>query len=138
LMSTDWPAFAGLPADVVKAGCGISGLYDLEPIRLSYLNQTLGLTMETARRNSPVHLVPAAAGPLLLPVGEKEGDEYHRQTESLAAAWRRRGGRVEVMDMTGHDHFSIVTELGAPGTPLGRAILAQIAAVPAAAGRAAR
>ena len=138
LMSTDWPAFAGLPADVVKAGCGISGLYDLEPIRLSYLNQTLGLTMETARRNSPVHLVPAAAGPLLLPLGEKEGDEYHRQTESLAAAWRRRGGRVEVMDMTGHDHFSIVTELGAPGTPLGRAILAQIAAVPAAAGRAAR
>ena len=138
LISTDWAAFAGLPADVIKAGCGISGLYDLEPIRLSYLNQTLGLTMETARRNSPVHLVPAAAGPLLLPVGEKEGDEYHRQTESLAAAWRRRGGRVEVMDMTGHDHFSIVTELGAPGTPLGRAILAQIAAVPAAAGRAAR
>ena len=96
------------------------------------------IAMDTARRNSPVHLVPAAAGPLLLPVGEKEGDEYHRQTESLAAAWRRRGGRVEVMDMTGHDHFSIVTELGAPGTPLGRAILAQIAAVPAAAGRAAR
>ena len=35
LLSTDWPAFAGLPADLVKAGCGISGLYDLEPIRLS-------------------------------------------------------------------------------------------------------
>src|SRR6185295_14458485 len=72
LMSTDWSAFAGLPADVVKAGCGISGLYDLEPIRLSYLNETLGLTMETARRNSPVHLVPASAGPLLLPVGALE------------------------------------------------------------------
>jgi hypothetical protein len=42
------------------------------------------------------------------------------------------------MDMPGHDHFSVVAELGAPGTPLGRAILAQIAAVPAAAGRAAR
>ena len=138
LMSTDWPAFAGLPADLVKAGCGISGLYDLEPIRLSYLNQTLGLTMETARRNSPVHQVPAAAGPLLLPLGEKEGDEYHRQTEALAAAWRRRGGRAEGMDMAGHDHFSIVTELGAPGTPLVRAVLAQIAAVSGAAGRTAR
>jgi arylformamidase len=92
LMSTDWARFGGLPADVVKAGCGISGLYDLEPIRLSYLNDTLGLTVETARRNSPVHVVPAAAGgPLLLAVGGLEGDEYHRQTESLAAAWRRRG-----------------------------------------------
>ncbi len=130
LMATDWRSFAGLPADVVKAGCGISGLYDLEPIRLSYLNQTLGLTMETARRNSPVHLVPAAAGPLLLPVGEKEGDEYHRQTGSLAAAWRRRGLPVEVMDMADHDHFSIITELGDPGSTLGRAIL-RLAGVPA-------
>jgi arylformamidase len=126
LMSTHWGRFAGLPPDVVKAGCGISGLYDLEPIRLSYLNQTLGLSMETARRNSPIHLVPASAGPLLLPVGAKEGDEYHRQTESLAAAWRRRGLAAEVMDMAGHDHFSIITELGDPGTPLARAILSQV------------
>jgi arylformamidase len=138
LMSTDWARFGGLPADVVKAGCGISGLYDLEPIRLSYLNDTLGLTVETARRNSPVHVVPAAAGgPLLLAVGGLEGDEYHRQTESLAAAWRRRGLAAEVMDMAGHDHFSIVTELEDPGTPLSRAILRQMGlsvagAVPAA------
>jgi arylformamidase len=126
LMSTDWGRFGGLPDDVVKAGCGISGLYDLEPIRLCYLNETLGLTVETARRNSPVHLVPAAAGRLLLPVGAKEGDEYHRQSESLAAAWRRRGLAVEVMDMAGHDHFSIITELGDAETPLSRAILHQI------------
>jgi arylformamidase len=126
LMSTDWHRFAGLPDDVVKAGCGISGLYDLEPIRLCYLNETLGLSAEAARRNSPVHLVPATAGRLLLPLGASEGDEYHRQTESLAAAWRRRGLAVEVMDLAGHDHFSIITELGNPGTPLSREILRQI------------
>jgi arylformamidase len=126
LMSTDWARFGGLPADVVKAGSGISGLYDLEPIRLSYLNETLGLTAETARRNSPVHVVPEAAGSLLLAVGALEGDEYHRQTETLAAAWRRRGHAVEVMDMAGHNHFSIVTELGGPERPLSRAILRQM------------
>ena len=139
LMSTDWPRFAGLPADVVKAGCGISGLYDLEPIRLCYLNDTLGLTAEMARRNSPVHVVPAAAGgPLLLPVGGLEGGEYHRQTESLAAAWRRRGLAAEVMDMPGHDHFSIIAELGDPGTPLSRAILRQMGLAPSAPARAPR
>jgi arylformamidase len=125
LMATDWGAFAGLPQDVVKAGCGISGLYDLEPIRLSYLNDTLGLTVEAARRNSPVHLVPERAGPLLLPVGAREGDEYHRQSETMAAAWRRRGHAAEILDLAGHDHFSIITELEGPGTPLSRAILAQ-------------
>ncbi|MGH7358798.1 MAG: alpha/beta hydrolase, partial [Candidatus Rokuibacteriota bacterium] len=126
LLSTDWPRFAGLPPDVVKAACGISGLYDLEPIRLSYLNETLALTPDTARRNSPVHVVPAAAGPVLLAVGAREGDEYHRQTESLAAAWRRRGLVAEVMDMAGHDHFSIVTELARPDSPLSHAILRQL------------
>jgi arylformamidase len=138
LMSTDWGRSAGLPGDVVKAGFGISGLYDLEPIRLSYLNETLGLTMETARRNSPVHLVPAAAGRLVLPVGAKEGDEYHRQTESLAVAWRRRGLAVEVMEMAGHDHFSIITELGEPGTPLSRAVQREIGVPAPAVGTAAR
>jgi arylformamidase len=132
LMSTDWRRFGDLPADAVKAGCSISGLYDLEPIRLCYLNETLGLTADSARRNSPVHRVPAAAGPLLLPVGAKEGDEYHRQTEALAAAWRRRGLAVEVMDMAGHDHFSIITELEDPGTPLARAILRQLGVAAAA------
>jgi arylformamidase len=126
LMATDWPAFAGLPRDAVKAGCGISGLYDLEPIRLCYLNDTLRLGSEVARRNSPVHLVPETAGPLLLAVGGLEGAEYHRQTASLAAAWRGRGLRVEEWDMPGQDHYSIVTQLEDPASELARAIQRQM------------
>jgi arylformamidase len=126
-MATDWPRFGGVPGDVVKGGVGISGLYDLEAIRLSYLNATLGLTPETARRASPVHLAPGAgAGPLLLPVGGLEGPEYHRQTADLATAWRRRGRAVEPMDMSGLDHFSIVDQLLRPDTPLARAIHRQM------------
>jgi len=51
---------------------------------------------------------------------------FNCQTESLAAAWRRRGLAADVMEMAGHDHFSIITELGDPGTPLSRAILRQM------------
>jgi arylformamidase len=126
LMSTDWGAFAGLPADVIKAGCGISGLYDLEPIRLCYLNDDLELTPELARRNSPVHLAPARSGPLLLAVGGLEGPEYHRQTDDLAAAWRRRGLPCEVLDMPGQDHFSIAMQLDDPRSELSQAILRQM------------
>src|SRR5204862_429678 len=71
-MSTDWQAFGGLPTDVIKAGCAISGLYDLEPIRLCYLNAVLKLTPEDARRNSSVHCAPRRSGPLLLPLGGLE------------------------------------------------------------------
>ena len=39
---------------LVPVGLAISGLFDLEPIRLCYLNEKLGLDAELARRNSPL------------------------------------------------------------------------------------
>jgi arylformamidase len=125
LMATDWAAF-GAPSRVINGGSAYSGLYDLEPIRLSYLNETLGLTPDSARRNSPVHLRPAGPAPLLLAVGDLEGPEYHRQNEDLAAAWRGHGVRCDVMDMPGVHHYSIVSQLEEPGSDLARAILAQM------------
>ncbi|OLD96466.1 MAG: hypothetical protein AUG80_13685 [Candidatus Rokubacteria bacterium 13_1_20CM_4_68_9] len=109
LMATDWAAFGGLPPDLVKAGCGISGLYDLDPIRLCYLNDVLGLTPATARRNSPVELRPSTARPALIVVGSSEGPEYFRQSQDLVSAWRTHGAPCELMSMAGHDHFSIAS-----------------------------
>ena len=126
LMSTDWKAFGNLPADVIKAGCGISGLYDLEPIRLSYLNEVLKLTPEAARRNGPVHCPPPRSGPLLLTVGGLEGPEYHRQTAELAAVWRSRALPCQALDMPKHHHFSILAELEDPGSTLSRLLLRQM------------
>jgi arylformamidase len=126
LLATDWPAFDGLSADVVKGGAGLSGLYDLEPIRLCYLNDTLHLDPAAARRNSPVHLPPPTRSPLLLPVGGLEGPEYLRQSTDLAAAWGARGVPCEVREMAGIDHFSIVSQLEDPRSDLSLAILRQM------------
>jgi arylformamidase len=125
LFTTDWTAF-GLPPTVIRAGCGFSGLYDLEPIRLCFLNETLQLTPASTRRNSPVSLAPTTRAPLLLAVGGLEGPEYHRQTEALAAAWRPRGVPCEVMDLPGIHHFSIVSQLEDPASALSQAILQQM------------
>jgi arylformamidase len=124
LMATDWPAFDRVPAGAIRAGLGLSGLYDLEPIRLSYLNDVLRLAPEEAWRNSPVHLRPPRAGRLLLAVGAEEGPEYLRQSADLAAAWRRWGCPVEVQVLEGHHHFSIVAELERPDSPLARTLQA--------------
>ena len=128
LLATDWSTF-GAPADVLKGACGMSGLYDLEPIRLCYLNDVLALTPESARRNSPLLLAPPRPTPLILTDGGDEGPEYHRQTGELAAAWRAKGMPVETLDMTGHNHFSIVAELESPFSPLARAIQLQMGLV---------
>ena len=130
MMATDWPAFdsqlPALPANLVKGGCGISGLYDLEPIRLCFLNADLRLSPDDVIANSPVRLAPKGSGPLLLTVGGNEGPEYLRQSEDLAAAWRAHGAVVDVAVLPGQDHFSIVDQLSDPGTELSRLILAQM------------
>ena len=125
LLATEWSQL-GAPPDVMKAGCAISGLFDLEPIRLCYLNDVLALSAESAQRNSPVLLKPTAHVPLVLALGADEGPEYHRQTNAIAAAWRAHGTPIEIIDAAGHDHFSIICELERPDTTLARAIRKQI------------
>jgi arylformamidase len=127
MMATDWPDFAAdLPADLVKAGCGISGIYDLEPIRLSFHNEILGFTAETVQRFSPVLLPPKSRGPLLLPVGGLEGYEFVRQSEDLAAIWRGIGIDARAWVMPGHHHFSTINEYLKPESELARAVRAQM------------
>src|ERR1700738_234170 len=50
----------------VAGGLAISGLFDLEPIRLSYLNEKLSLDAEQARRNSPLLNPPPRAAKFII------------------------------------------------------------------------
>ncbi len=118
-MSADWPAIdSGAPADLIKGGFGLSGLYDLEPIRLSFLNADVRLDAAMANRNSPIHHVPRADAPLVLSVGGAESSEFHRQQKAYAAAWRAAGNRAIEIPAPGHNHFTIVDELAVPESAL--------------------
>lgn len=121
LLATDWPAFgAGLPPDLVKGACAISGLFDLEPIRLSYLNDTLRLDAAEAARNSPARLAYPRPAPLFVVVGEDESEEYHRQSAEMAEKWRALGYPCEYAAPPGLDHFAIVDSLIDPDAELVR------------------
>lgn len=125
LMATDWAEFAGLPRDLVKGGCAISGLFDLEPIRLSYHNGVLDLDGAMARRNSPLHLPPPRA-PLVVAVGGDETDEFLRQSREFADLWTSKGAAVQLIELPGLDHFAIVEGLADPESRLARTINAQM------------
>lgn len=92
----------------------ISGLFDLEPIRLCYLNEAVRLTEDCARRNSPQHHAPASSPPVIVAVGAAELPELVRQSREYAAVLAARGLPVEEMVLPGHDHFSILDELANP------------------------
>ncbi|MGE0315161.1 MAG: alpha/beta hydrolase [Lautropia sp.] len=106
-----------------RSGCAISGLHDLEPISLCYLQQQLQLSPDEVARCSPVRADPPAAGQWCALVGGLEGPEYLRQSESLVAGWQSAGEREVVLQVAkDHDHFSIVTALARADDPLARMI----------------
>ncbi|WP_018331306.1 alpha/beta hydrolase [Actinomycetospora chiangmaiensis] len=111
-MATDWTAH-DLPADTVGPVVGISGLYDLDPIRRSYLNDVLAMDEATAHDASPVHMTPTGPGPLLLTCGGDEPGEFDRQQRLLVDAWP--GVTIDVLQQEGGTHFDACDRLALPG-----------------------
>ena len=98
----------------VAGGIAISGIYDLEPIRLNYLNVKLGLDPAEAHRNSPILHLPSQAGPLVVAYGSAELPELRRQSVDYAQAWIGRGLTGQLLAVDGADHFTILESLADP------------------------
>ena len=58
LAITDWEGEYGLPANIVKGGIPISGVFDLRPFRHSWLQPKLLLTHEVIEQQSPLFHFP--------------------------------------------------------------------------------
>ena len=91
-----------------RGGLAISGIYDLEPMRLSYINDKLRLDEEEVLRNSPMFL-PATAKPLQVAYGAAELPELCRQSEDYAKLLGTKAIGIE-----GCNHFTVLEELASP------------------------
>ncbi len=118
LMDRGWPVAGGLPVDAIAGGCAISGLFELEPVRLSAQNDSLTLTPEEASRWSPARRV-AKGSPLIVAVGGAEAEEFIVQAREFAMAWEGAGNAVRLIKPDGADHISVVLdEFAARSAPL--------------------
>ncbi|MFE7896739.1 alpha/beta hydrolase [Streptomyces sp. NPDC057424] len=116
------PDAAGLLAGVTL----LSGIYDLEPVSRSYVNEALRLDADAVRRNSPPDLLPDGLPPVVLARGGVETQEYVRQHDLMAEALRRRGALADNVVEAHRNHFDLPYDLADPATSLGRAVLAQM------------
>ena len=98
----------------VRGGIGISGIYDLEPIRHSYLNVKLGLDEAMSHRNSPMKQAGGPMKPLALVVGGAELPLLRKQTADFACHRAEHGLPVSYEEIPGADHFSVMDELASP------------------------
>lgn len=107
----------------VRGGLAISGLYDLEPIRLNYLNEKLGLDAAEAESNSPLLHLPPMAGPIIVAYGAAELPELCRQSVEYAQAWVESGLPGHLLPIDGADHFTVLEALADPKGELTEALV---------------
>lgn len=129
LASTDWRrAGMRLPARPLGGIAPVSGVFDLEPLVYTPINDALGLDRSRARRLSPAGSAPQPGCRLDAYVGGDESAEFKRQSQALVDAWGNRSGCPAVCHrVPGRNHFTVLDALYAPGGPMVAAALAATA-----------
>jgi arylformamidase len=98
---------------VVTAGLAISGIYELGPLRDTYINEKARLSDEESATLSPLRL-PAVAKPLTIAYGSREVQalvDDARALHGMRATAHMPGALVPV---AGADHFTILVDMRSP------------------------
>ena len=112
MMATDWPAFdPALPFGMIKAGIPISGLYELEPLVHTSLNEGPQMDIAEARAESPCNIPPVTDAPQLVVVGGGETMEFFRQADAYVEQYRTTERKMERFDVLEDDHFDELNTL---------------------------
>lgn len=109
-MHSDWSEY-GLPIDVIKGVCAVSGVFDLEPIRHTYINEPLQLSEAQIEANSPMRLGLTYTCPVLLAYGDNETSEFKRQSRDYAAHLAAAQVDVELREIAHRNHFDVILDL---------------------------
>jgi len=115
LLSCRWKSVGDdLPAAPIAGALAISGLYDLEPVRLTpFLQADLRLTPSQVTRASPAFFPRPKAGKLNAVVGAEESDEFLRHNQLIRDQWGPTA--VPVCEtVPGANHFTVLESLVDP------------------------
>ena len=125
LLQTDWPKF-GLPQDVIKGVGAVSGVYDLEPVRLSYVNNVVRMDTGEAERNSPIRHSLTNRCPVILAYGDNETDEFKRQTDEYGSVLQDAGIPVTLSEIADRNHFDVILDLANANSWLSQQVFSQM------------
>lgn len=113
----------GFPATPIRSLLLVSGIYDLRPIATSFLQAELSLTPEEVGEWSPFEAIQAPETRITLAVGKDETEPFHLQAQDFAFAAEKRGAQVERFTVSGHNHMTIVRDLGRPESRMGQMVI---------------
>lgn len=129
VLVTDWVG-EGLPANIVRGGLCVSGMYDLSTARQAGHTGALSLDERTEHDLSPLRHVDRLSCPVIVAYGSEDPPGLQEQSRAFAEAIQRAGKPVSVIVGRGYNHFEIVETLANPYGLLGRAALEQMRLAP--------
>ena len=123
VLARGWQENYGMDSTAIAGAVLLSGLYDLTPLVDTHINDWMHLSLEAARRNSPIFALPDHRPPILVSYGSNETAEFKRQSRDYLAAWQTGSGQAEYVDMPGTNHFDLVLQLNRLDSPLVKKLL---------------
>ncbi len=125
LLATDWSRFPGVPADLVRMGYAISGVFEVAPLVGTSIGAALHETALSAMAVSPrFGPVPPDDRWLTAAVGGKESPEFIRQSVDMAGAWSAQGVSAEAVIVPAANHFTVIDDLARPRSAMSQRIAA--------------
>lgn len=101
----------------------VSGIFDLRPLTLCRMNESLRLDLDEAIAESPAHHEPMKTVPITLWVGAEERPEFLRQTRLLCEKWGSAFTSIRAVYESDKNHFTVIDGLSRPDSPLVRSLL---------------
>ena len=129
VLSGGWRESYKLPENVIKGAVLASGPYDLEPVRLSARNDYLKLSQTDADRNNSLKQIPKQGPPIIVCWGKGELEEFQRQRQAFASAWKSVGNPCQTIILNGLNHFDVANEFGRADSELIQGALKQMALI---------
>lgn len=101
-----------LPRQIrLKAVALISGIYELEPLVRTYINDAVGMDLECAKRNSPALADLGSFPPAIIAWGESETEEFKRQSRHFADLLTASSASVDTLEVRHRNHFDVVFDI---------------------------
>jgi len=125
VLTTDWTA-RGLPADAIKGGFLMSGMYDLYPVMLSSRSSYLHITPAEVIEFSPIRHLDRITCPIAVLSADEDSPEFKRQSDVFGDALKGMGrlaSRTVVFDA---NHFREPERLSHADSAVSRAAFALI------------
>jgi len=107
-MCTPWSQLdSSAPADLLKGGMAISGLFDLSELVETSINDKVRLSQKTARELSHVHHRPPPGARFIVAAGGDETKGFYDKYQALQQPWQASGFKVECIQIPGCHHFQV-------------------------------